>query len=353
MRVLILKLAALGDVVMALPMITAAKSRAADVHITWVCGRAVAPLLTRFAAIDRLVVVDERALFRGRGVEKMVAILATWRQLGFAHYDLAVVGNADRRYRLLLKFVRANVFRTFRRDGRPQPLAGRHHSDEYVRLITSVEGPHARRFDPPTFELPAIGKFRAQLDALGDRPVVAIAPGGARNVMGDQLWRRWPTRHYVAFAEQLIERGLRVVVLGGPTDTEMISSLSHLPLLNLIGKTDLPELVGVISLADVVVSHDTSFIHLARLAKRPVVGLFGPTMPFEKLFPSDGSMSIWGGAHLPCRPCYDGVNFHDCPDNQCMKSIDVNDVVAAVTSVLARTDERDVCEDLRPARRAQ
>ena len=145
MRVLILKLAALGDVVMALPMITAAKSLADDVHITWVCGRAVAPLLRRFTAIDRLVVVDEKALFLGKRREKVAAVIDVWRQLGLAHYDLAVVGNFDHRYQLLLKTVRADVFRAFRRDRRPHPISGRHHCNEYVRLITGVEGPCARR----------------------------------------------------------------------------------------------------------------------------------------------------------------------------------------------------------------
>lgn len=335
MRVLILKLAAIGDVVMALPMVTAAKALSEDVHITWVCGRTVAPLLRRVPAINRLIVVDEQSLFRGGKTAKVAAVFAAWRQLYFAHYNLVILGNADWRYRLLLKPVRADVFRSFRRDGRPHPLPGRHHSDEYVRLITDVDGPFAPRFDLPTFQMPDVANVRRQLEAVGEGPVVAVAPGGARNVMGEQLWRRWPTKHYAALVELLIKRGFRVIVVGGPTDADVTPSLADLNVLNLIGKTDLPDLVGVLSLADVIVSHDTSIIHLARLSNRPVLGLFGPTTPFEKLFPSNDSMFIWGGERLPCRPCYDGVNFHPCPDNQCMKSIEITDVFAAITKILA------------------
>jgi len=335
MRILILKLAAIGDVIMALPMVTAAKAMAADVHITWICGETVAPLLKRVPAINRLIVVDERTLFRGGAAARAAAVFAVWRQLGLSHFDLVAMGNADRRYSLLLKSTRGDVFRSFRREGRPHPLPGRQHSDEYVRLITGVDGPSAPRFDLPAFRLPDLENHRRQIDAAGSGPVAVIAPGGARNVMGDQLWRRWPTNHYVALTKLLLQRGFRVIVVGGPSDADVTPRLADLNVLNLIGETELPDLVGVLSLADVIVSHDTSIIHLARLAKRPALGLFGPTIPFEKLFPSSGSMSIWGGEHLPCRPCYDGVNFHACNDNQCMKSIDVNDVLAAVTTILS------------------
>ncbi len=54
--VLIVKLAAVGDVVMALPMVTALRAEDPDIRITWMCGRKAAPLV-------RLVEGSERGRF--------------------------------------------------------------------------------------------------------------------------------------------------------------------------------------------------------------------------------------------------------------------------------------------------
>jgi hypothetical protein len=60
--VLIVKLAAIGDVVMALPMVTALRSAESGTRITWLCGATVAPLLRCVDGIDELVVVEDVAV---------------------------------------------------------------------------------------------------------------------------------------------------------------------------------------------------------------------------------------------------------------------------------------------------
>src|SRR6266498_3406461 len=63
--VLIVKLAAIGDAVMALPMITACRAADPATRITWLCGATVAPLLRCVEGIDELVVVDDVAVLAG------------------------------------------------------------------------------------------------------------------------------------------------------------------------------------------------------------------------------------------------------------------------------------------------
>jgi heptosyltransferase-2 len=46
---------------------------------------------------------------------------------------------------------------------------------------------------------------------------------------------------------------------------------------------------------------------------------------------------LWGGAHLPCRPCYDGREFARCSDNVCISSISPAEVHAAARAALARS----------------
>jgi heptosyltransferase-2 len=164
---------------------------------------------------------------------------------------------------------------------------------------------------------------------------VALAPGGAKNILRDDALRRWPIGHYVRLAELLLKEGKEVLLTGGPSDDWVRESFKDLKARDLVGRTDLTDLVALYGQCQVVVTHDSGPMHLAALAGTPVVGLFGPTRPDEKV-PPDGPIHVlWGGEHLTCRPCYDGKNYADCLNNECMKSIGPERVLQEVQAVLA------------------
>ena len=115
----------------------------------------------------------------------------------------------------------------------------------------------------------------------------------------------------------------------------MRPSFAGLPVVDLVGKTDLIELAGAIQACDLLITHDSGPMHLAFLARTPTIALFGPTRPSERL-PHDAKVrALWGGTHLACRPCYDGREYAPCPNNVCIQSIRPADVVAEAVNVLA------------------
>ncbi|MCD6250038.1 MAG: glycosyltransferase family 9 protein, partial [candidate division Zixibacteria bacterium] len=120
---------------------------------------------------------------------------------------------------------------------------------------------------------------------------------------------------------------------GGPGDEWIITSFADLKVIDLVGKTSLVELVALYRKCDAVITHDSGPMHLAGLAGAPLVALFGPTNPYEKV-PRNGLHEIlWGGEDLACRPCYDGKGYDNCQDNLCMKQISVVEVFNAINSV--------------------
>src|ERR1700681_973549 len=98
---LIVKLAAIGDVAMALPMVTALRAQHPGCRIAWLCGESVRPLLECVDALDELIVADDRALLAGPRRRQIAATLALWRQLAGRHFDLVLTAHADPRYRRL------------------------------------------------------------------------------------------------------------------------------------------------------------------------------------------------------------------------------------------------------------
>jgi heptosyltransferase-2 len=310
---------------MALPMVETLRQKEPSAYITWVCGRGIEDLLKAYGKIDELIPIDEAVLLKGGPFARLRVVLALWAKLLFRRYDLVVTGYADFRYRLLSWTVWAEKRRSFdRKKSRPQPIPGRYFGDEYVRLVTDIDGPSAIQCHIPKIQIPLSKSLQAILVTSKRVKRVALVPGGAKNILRDDAVRRWPLENYKKLGFSFLKEGFQVLVVGAATDAWVSETFQNSKIINLVGKTDLKELVSVFNICDLVVSHDSGPMHVAILAGAPTVALFGPTNPFEKT--RKQNRVIWGGAELACRPCYDGRNYADCKNNLCMKSIAVEKV---------------------------
>jgi heptosyltransferase-2 len=337
MRILIVKLGAIGDVVMALSMLPAIRAAHPDAHVTWVVGKTSRPILELVSGISEVIVVDDHALLRGGMAKRLAEVLKLWLRVGARSFDIIATGHADWRYRMLTALSFCGSRRSFAIRGRAGPIPARYHGNEYVRLVTGRDGPESE-----SARLPALARPLPPAPMPGKGGgVVVLAPGGARNILRDDPLRRWPLASYAALARMLTEEGYTVVLVGGAGDIDVKEAFSDMAVVDLIGKTSLPELAAVLSSGTIVVTHDSLPLHLGLLVGASVIALFGPTMPGEKVpLPdsvdaSEGRVRvIWGGAHLACRPCYDGRNFHDCSSNECMRGISPKMVLALVRQMI-------------------
>ncbi len=159
---------------------------------------------------------------------------------------------------------------------------------------------------------------------------------GARNILRENALRRWPLGSYAELAAKLVNYGANVIITGDAGDAWVSEAFRGLPVQDLVGKTELEDLLAVYAACDVVVTHDSGPSHLAQLARTPLVALFGPTNPHEFLLHLSGGQLFWGGAGLSCRPCYDGKDFAACSNNVCLQEIGVDSVYDAVVDVLRR-----------------
>ncbi len=73
-KILIIKIGAIGDVVMCLPLIPEIKKTHPESEITWLCGNQVRPLLERIEGIDKLISVDENRLMKGSFISRISEI---------------------------------------------------------------------------------------------------------------------------------------------------------------------------------------------------------------------------------------------------------------------------------------
>lgn len=122
---------------------------------------------------------------------------------------------------------------------------------------------------------------------------------------------------------------LPFVLLGGKDDlgrASEIESKTNAPLVNLCGKISLNQSASVIQQSKLVVSSDTGLMHIAAAYHKPIVSLWGNTVPEFGMTPylSHNNSMIFENKELRCRPC-SKIGFNKCPKKHfdCMKKLDI------------------------------
>ena len=132
--------------------------------------------------------------------------------------------------------------------------------------------------------------------------------------------------------------GKPVVLLGGKEDRkrgEQLSMAAPETTWNACGQTSLGESAELIRRASVVLSHDTGLMHIASAYRKPIVSVWGNTVPAFGMWPylpgeQDKSIII-EAKDLYCRPC-SKIGFEKCPKSHfnCMRELPEKDIVEAI-----------------------
>ncbi|HEY2434643.1 MAG TPA: lipopolysaccharide heptosyltransferase II [Vicinamibacterales bacterium] len=317
----------LGDAVMALPALDAVRRAYADCRIVLAARPQIAPLFEEDtpAAPDEILIVNrasETAELRGARAD---AILLLPNSFGSA-WVAQRAGIAERwgfsggwRGWMLTRPIR-------------RPRGRLHHVDYYLSLARGLgievpPVPPRLTARPPTLAAADLLLQRAGL-APGTRPV-GFAPGAAYGHA-----KRWPPDRVAGVIAALARQNVPAVLVGAAADRDTARAIeSSLPagarVVDLVGRTTLRQLVGVIARCSAFVSNDSGAMHLAAALGVPLTAIFGPT---DERVTSPGGRADLIVRDVFCRPCL----LRECPiDHRCMKRIDVDTVFRSVTGHLA------------------
>jgi heptosyltransferase-2 len=315
----------LGDAMMALPAAAAVRSAFPSTHIAIAAPASVAPIF------------EEQTIARPDSVISIAKREREAEELGAGTFDAALLfpnsfGSAwkarragiPERWGFAGAFRRPILTRAVTRPGKKI-----HQSAYYLALVRGLglEAPDALpslTVRPET--LRRAHELLARHGLHADDVLVGFAPGAAYGHA-----KRWPPPRVADVIARVSRQHHAVSVLvgaGGDRDAAReIESL--LPpdtrVVNLIGRTDLRQLAGVLARCRAFVSNDSGAMHLAAAIGVPVAAIFGPT---------DERVTAPLGHHdvlihqVFCRPCM----LRDCPiDHRCMKGITPDAVFGAVS----------------------
>ena len=136
-----------------------------------------------------------------------------------------------------------------------------------------------------------------------EKPYVVINPGS------NEYGRRWPIEKYSLLSKTLVSCGYRVVVIGITSEAtkEKEKMFETSGVINLIGKTSLPDLMGILQNASGVISNDTGPAHLSIALNTPTVviiggGHFGSFVPYPKKTTPQNARFVY--QKMDCYHCF-------------------------------------------------
>ncbi|MEJ2576500.1 MAG: lipopolysaccharide heptosyltransferase I [Gammaproteobacteria bacterium] len=308
-RILIIRLSAMGDIVMASPLIDALRARRPDAYLAWLVQPEFAPLLRDHPGLDEVIVWPRRPwgeLWRARRYHDL------WRSVQAFRDEL-------RRRQFALVFdmqglLKSALFAWL--SGAPRRI-GLDSREGSGRLMTEVVSSTAADggligseyrhlagllgLDTDRFAM-RVGIGEAARRAVAQRlaqttpPIAVICPFTTRPQ------KHWTDDHWIDLARRLRrELGASVLMLGGPGDTAAARAIAgHAPVHNLVGETDLQEAAEVIRRAACLVGVDTGLTHLGTAFGIPTVALFGSTRPYLR---TDSPRTRVIFHALTCAPC--------------------------------------------------
>jgi heptosyltransferase-2 len=336
-RLVILSPNWLGDAVMALPAIADVRRAAPGVAITVAARPAIAPLFQLVPEVDDTIVLPKPAALHDVGGWSRVGA-----ELAGRDFDTALLFPNSMHAALVVS--RAGIperwgYRTGWRGGLLTRAISRHAGAHQVALYQQLVQALGFPTEPaePRVRVPQDARDRAaQLLAQGGwdglAPIVALAPGAAYGGA-----KRWPPAYFGELAAAFAADGVHSVMVGSAADSGTAREVAQAfqahggggadrrgLLHDLVGRTDLPALAGVLTLCRALVTNDSGAMHLGAAAGVSVTAVFGPT--------DDTATRPLGDAHTVlthpvwCRPCM----LRECPiDQRCMRGVAVSAVLAS------------------------
>ena len=290
-RILVVRLGAMGDVVHALPAVTALRAALPDATIGWAIEERWSELLCAsdeceerghaMPLVDAIHFVNTRAwrsapLADGTWED----VRGTFRSMREMKYDVALDFQGSVKSAAVAAFSGAE-----RRVGSTRPwekvaamsythpveVHSAHVVEQALEIASSIAGKHLH-YQPPA--LPSDNADERWADAVATDKLVLMNPGAGWGA------KQWPATRYAEVAMALAEHDYQVLVNHGPAERELAeevfrdSERDAQPV-----ECSISQLVALTRRAKLVIGGDTGPVHLAAALEVPVVALYGPTDP--------------------------------------------------------------------------
>lgn len=325
MKVLIIRFSSIGDIVLTSPVVRCLKQQRPDTEIHFLTKRVFADLVQHSPHVSKVHLLDEGLgsilpVLKEEGFDMVVDLhnnLRTWR----VKRALGVPAHS---------FPKLNWEKWLMVNFKSDRLPKEHIVDRYMRTLSGLgvknDGMGLDFFIPADREVPI-----ATLPELHGNGYAALCIGGGHAT------KRLPPHKLLALGREV--QG-PIVIIGGPQDStiaQRIATELGPRVFDATGQFDLLGSASLIRQARSVVAHDSGAMHVAAAFNKPLVSVWGNTVPQFGMGPYMPQhkerahvVEVMG---LGCRPC-SKLGYDKCPKGHfhCMEKQDIGRIAQLINA---------------------
>ncbi len=335
-KIVIIKLSALGDTVIMIPILRALRNSLPQAHITALVSKINIGAVYACPFLDKIKILN-----LGNPTELLKTIMNLHKQ----RFDLAI--DFEQRIKLSsliayftgcderIGFKTKGYFRDYLYTKKIIHKNSLHEFKCMAELTKDITGEISDTH--LEFRVSEEDKKWAedflQENNLKEKKIIALHPGcGIKYIKGARA-REWPKENFIKLGDSL--SGLynsQILITGGKEECtlaqEIASAMKVKPLI-LSGKVDIGKLAALLKYCFLFISGDTGILHLAAACGTKTIGIFGPSSP-EKWKPLTNNCNIVKSG-LACAPCQIfGIDKPKCSEFKCINSISVTDILNVI-----------------------
>jgi ADP-heptose:LPS heptosyltransferase len=322
-KFLIIRFSSIGDIVLTTPVIRCLKKQVPDAEIHFLVKDSFRSIVQHNPYIDKVHVLAHswELMIEELKVEEYDYIIDL-------HHNTKTLRVKNALKKKSFSFYKLNIQKYFYTAFKINMLPDVHIVDRYLKTVTSFgvknDGAGLDYFIAEQEKIK-----RQDIPASHTAGYIACVIGAAHGT------KRWPIHKWKEFCTKMNHP---IILLGGSEDRvngDEIAAVDTIKVYNACGKFKLNESADLVRNAKLVISNDTGLMHIAAAFKRPVISLWGNTVPAFGMYPYYGdapvSDVIMQTNKLFCRPC-SKIGYNKCPLGhfKCMEKIEVDEVINKV-----------------------
>ncbi|MBK6936771.1 MAG: glycosyltransferase family 9 protein [Chitinophagaceae bacterium] len=326
-KFLIIRFSSIGDIVLTTPVIRCLKQQVPDAEVHFLTKAAFLPVVEYNPYIDKI-----HLLAHSR--ELMMEELRTenYDYIIDLHHNTKTLRVKSALKKKSFSFYKLNIEKYFYTALKINALPKVHIVDRYLKTVAAFgvknDGAGLDYFISPQDEIK-----REDIPASHSAGYIACVIGAALGT------KKWPVEKWKEFCAKV---KYPIILLGGPEDAEAgkeIAVIDDIKVYNACGKFRLNESADLVRKARLVISNDTGLMHIAAAYKKPIISLWGNTVPSFGMSPYYGDApatdAIMQVNKLWCRPC-SKIGYKKCPLGhfKCMEKIEPDEVLRKVMARL-------------------
>lgn len=342
-KILIIKLAAIGDSILLIPTLRTLKKNFPNAEITFICSQINYSVIKKIPYVNKIIDCNVHSFLKNpllffkfisklrKNKYQLIIDVGQWERINAM---MTMLAKAD----FTIGFKTEKQFKHFGYDSVVPHLRNKHELENFLDLLTPVginvtDEDKKLEYFLSKEDYNFANNFWLNND-LDGKTVICLHPGCGENGMP----REWAVQNYIDLGKRLVDfdENIRILITGATHEEQRCREIETgigKRVINTAGQFPLDNVVALVQKSKLIVCSNTGMLHIASCVGTKTMGLHGPTNPSK--WGSYNKNAVLIQSDKFCSPCLYLGHDYGCQVPQCMAHISVDDVFIYIRKALS------------------